>query len=198
SAAPPRAWLGDAWATGVVELFDSIVRRVPPLLPTVLAEDPLACLSAGTVPTLRELRLHNGTVWRWNRPVYEVQDGRPHLRIENRVLPSGPTPLDMVANAAFYFGLIRALADADRPLWSVVPFPVTGRNLHAAARLGLDAVLQWMASTSRLRAWSGTCSSRSPRTASTPGAPRRSSATATCRWWRSGCAPGRRVRAGRR
>ena len=143
SAAPPRAWLGDAWATGVVELFDSIVRRVPPLLPTVLAEDPLACLSAGTVPTLRELRLHNGTVWRWNRPVYEVQDGRPHLRIENRVLPSGPTPLDMVANAAFYFGLVRALADADRPLWSVVPFPVTGRNLHAAARLGLDAVLQW-------------------------------------------------------
>ena len=143
SAVPPPAWLGDAWTTGVVELFDSIVRRVPPLLPTVLVEEPMACLSAGTVPTLRELRLHNGTVWRWNRPVYDVHGGRPHLRIENRVLPSGPTPIDMVANAAFYFGLVRALADADRPLWSVVPFPVTGRNLYAAARLGLDAVVQW-------------------------------------------------------
>jgi gamma-glutamyl:cysteine ligase YbdK (ATP-grasp superfamily) len=139
----PRAWLGDGWATGVVELFDSIVRGMPPLLPTLLAQEPLACLTAGTVPTLQELRLHNGTVWRWNRPVYDVHGGRPHLRIENRVLPSGPTPIDMVANAAFYFGLVRALADADRPLWSVMPFAVTGRNLHTAARLGLDAVVHW-------------------------------------------------------
>jgi len=140
---PPRVWLGDRWVTGPVELFDSIVRRVPPLLPTLTAEDPLACLQAGAAPRLHELRLHNGTVWRWNRPVYDVGGGRPHLRIENRVLPSGPTPLDMAANAAFYFGLVRAVADADRPLWASTRFALARRDLYAAARLGLGAALDW-------------------------------------------------------
>lgn len=82
-------------------------------------------------------------MWRWNRPVYDVRDGTPHLRIENRVPPSGPTPLDMTANAAFYFGLVRALAVADRPLWSTMPFRLVSRDLQNAARRGLDAVLHW-------------------------------------------------------
>ena len=71
----------------------------------------------------RELRLHNGTVYRWNRPVYDIGPdfGRPHLRVENRVLPAGPTVVDMLANAAFYFGLIRTFAEADRPVWSQLP-----------------------------------------------------------------------------
>lgn len=140
---PPRAWLGDEWVIDVVDPFDSIVRRVPPLLPTVRTEDPIARMAAGTTPALEELRLHNGTVWRWNRPVYDVQDGRPHLRIENRVLPSGPTPIDMVANAALYYGLVRALAEADRPLWSLMPFASARRNLYGAARFGPDAILHW-------------------------------------------------------
>jgi hypothetical protein len=116
---------------------------VPPLLPTLAAENPLDSLTCGAAPRLPELRLHNGTVWRWNRPVYDVQDGQPHLRIENRVLPSGPGALDMTANAAFYLGLVRALADADRPPWSTTPFALVERNLYAAARLGLDATLYW-------------------------------------------------------
>lgn len=94
-------------------------------------------------PASRAAAAHNGTVWRWNRPVFDVQDGTPQLRIENRVLPSGPTPLDMVANAAFYFGLIRAVATSDRPLWTTMPFPLVERDLHAAARLGLAADLHW-------------------------------------------------------
>jgi hypothetical protein len=143
AGAPPRAWLGDRWVRGPVELFDSIVRSVPPLLPALTAEDPLSSVASGKVPRLSELRLHNGTVWRWNRPIYDVQGGRPQLRIENRVLPSGPSGLDMTANAAFYLGLVRALADADRPLWSQAPFAVAERNMHAAGRLGLDAVLHW-------------------------------------------------------
>ena len=143
AGAPPRAWLGDRWIRGPVELFDSIVRSVPPLLPTLAAESPLDSLTCGKAPQLPELRLHNGTVWRWNRPVYDVQDGQPHLRIENRVLPSGPGALDMTANAAFYLGLVRALSDADRPLWSTTPFALVERNLYAAARLGLDATLHW-------------------------------------------------------
>jgi hypothetical protein len=141
--AAARVSLGDRWSTGPVELFDEIVRRIPPLLPTLTGEEPLACLDAGVGPALTELRLHNGTVWRWNRPVYDLRAGQPHLRIENRVLPSGPTPVDMAANAAFYFGLVRALATAKRPLWSRMPFRYARRNLDAAGRLGLDATLHW-------------------------------------------------------
>ena len=94
------------------------------------------CCAAGGVPQLGELRLHNGTVYRWNRPVYDIMNGRPHLRVENRVLPAGPTVVDMLANAAFYFGLARQLADEDRPIWSQLPFAVAEDNFHAAARAG--------------------------------------------------------------
>ncbi len=80
-------------------------------------------LDAGGVPQLDELRLHNGTVYRWNRPVYDVSGGAPHLRVENRVLPAGPTVVDTMANAAFFAGLVRAWPTHDRPIWSpdVVP-----------------------------------------------------------------------------
>ena len=100
-------------------------------------------LHAGGVPKLAELRLHNGTVYRWNRPVYDIMNGRPHLRVENRVLPAGPTVVDMLANAALYFGLARGLAEADRPIWSQLTFSSAEENFHAAARRGIDAVLHW-------------------------------------------------------
>ena len=70
------------------------------------------CSAGGDIPRLQELRLHNGTIYRWNRPIYDVVRGRPHLRVENRVLPAGPTVVDILANAAFYYGLIRVLVDA--------------------------------------------------------------------------------------
>ena len=72
-------------------------------------------LESGGTPQLAELRLHNGTIYRWNRPVYDVVDGLPHLRVENRVLPAGPTVVDTMANAAFYFGLVRTLAEQRAP-----------------------------------------------------------------------------------
>jgi hypothetical protein len=141
--APPRVWLGDRWVTGAVDLFGETVRDFPPLLPLITAEDPEQTLTSGAAPELRELRLHNGTVWRWNRPVYDVQDGRPHLRIENRLLPAGPTAADMIANAALYYGLVRALADTEPPIWAGTPFDATERDLHAAAKNGLDADIWW-------------------------------------------------------
>ncbi len=98
---------------------------------------PDTAVETGCVPGLRELRLHNGTVWRWNRPVYDVQAGCPQLRIENRVLPSGPTAVDMVANAAFYYGLVRAIVDSDPAPWTQMPFVTAERDLHRAARDGL-------------------------------------------------------------
>ncbi len=144
AGAPARVRLGDRWVNNPVELFDDLVRLFPPLFPTLEAEDPDAALGAGCAPGLRELRLHNGTVWPWNRPVYDVQAGRrPQLRIVNRVLPSGPTAVDMVANAAFYYGLVRAIVDSDPIPWRQTPFAVPERNLHRAARDGLAARLSW-------------------------------------------------------
>ena len=98
----------------------------------------------GDTPELAELRLHNGTIYRWNRPIYDVvRKGRPHLRVENRVLPAGPTVVDTIANGAFYFGLIRMLAEADRPLWSQMSFSAAEENFHAGARHGIDAQVFW-------------------------------------------------------
>lgn len=139
----PRVWFGDRWITSVFDLFEENVRYFPPLLPIVHDEDPMAVLDAGGIPGLDELRLHNGTIYRWNRPVYDISAGVPHLRVENRLLAAGPTVVDMVANAAFYFGLVRAIAENDRPLWSQLSFSTAEENFHTAARDGIDAQLYW-------------------------------------------------------
>src|SRR5262249_15349303 len=114
----PRVWFGERWITSVFDLFEENLLYFPALLPICEDEDPLAVLNGGQVPLLAEMSLHNGTVYRWNRPVYAVVDGVPHLRVENRVLPAGPSVADTMANAAFYYGLVRSLAEAQRPIWS--------------------------------------------------------------------------------
>ncbi|MFY9809648.1 MAG: glutamate-cysteine ligase family protein [Pseudonocardiaceae bacterium] len=139
----PRVWFGERWITSILDLFEENVRYFSPLLPETQDEDPLAVLAAGATPSLSELRLHNSTIWRWNRPVYDVADGVPHLRIENRVLPAGPTVIDVLANAAFFFGAMRGLAELDRPVWSQLPFDAAKDNLYAGARRGMDARLYW-------------------------------------------------------
>ncbi|GGK94656.1 glutamate-cysteine ligase family protein [Mangrovihabitans endophyticus] len=139
----PRVWFGERWITSVFDLFEENVRYFPPLLPVLGDEDPARVLRDGGVPHLAELRLHNGTVYRWNRPVYDVMEGVPHLRVENRVLPSGPTVADMLANAAFYFGLCRRLAEQDRPVWSQLPFGTAEDNFLGAARHGIEATVVW-------------------------------------------------------
>ena len=139
----PRVWFGERWITSVFDLFEENLRYFPALLPVLDDEDPVAELAAGRTPALPELRLHNGTVWRWNRPVYDVVAGRPHLRIENRVLPAGPTVVDILANGAFYFGTLHALANADRPVWSRMSFGAAEDNFLAAATRGLDATVYW-------------------------------------------------------
>ncbi|MGK2867762.1 MAG: glutamate--cysteine ligase [Mycobacterium sp.] len=139
----PRVWFGERWITSIFDLFEENVRYFPSLLPEISDEDPVAELAAGRTPQLSELRLHNGTIYRWNRPVYDVVDGKPHLRVENRVLPAGPTVIDMLANSAFYYGSLRALTDEDRPLWSKMSFAAAQHNFFAAARHGMDARLYW-------------------------------------------------------
>jgi hypothetical protein len=139
----PRVWFGERWITSIFDLFEENVRYFPALLPVCEDEDPEETLQRGDTPRLAELRLHNGTIYRWNRPIYAVVRERPHLRVENRVLPAGPTVADICANAAFYYGLIRTLAEDDRPVWSRMSFSAAEENFHAAAREGIEARVYW-------------------------------------------------------
>jgi hypothetical protein len=139
----PRVWFGERWITSVFDLFEENARYFPALLPICEDADPREELACGVTPALDELTLHNGTVYRWNRPVYAVVGNIPHLRVENRVLPAGPSVADVAANAAFYYGLMRMLPHAERPVWTRMSFAAAGDNLHAAARHGLEARLYW-------------------------------------------------------
>jgi len=143
----PRVWFGERWITSIFDLFEENVRYFPTLLPELSEEDPAAEVAAGRTPRLSELRLHNGTVYRWNRPVYDVVGvgaaARPHLRVENRVLPAGPTVIDMMANSAFYYGLLRTISEEERPLWTKMSFVAAKDNFFEAARRGMDAKLYW-------------------------------------------------------
>ena len=139
----PPVFFGERWITSIFDLFEENVRYFPALLPETTEEDPEAVLASGHAPKLQELRLHNGTVYRWNRPVYDVVNGRPHLRVENRVLPAGPTVVDVLANAAFYYGALTVLAAEDRPVWTKMSFDAAKANFDAGARLGVDAVFYW-------------------------------------------------------
>ncbi len=138
----PRVCFGRGWLKhGALELFEESVDLHEPLLPVLSDEDPVAVTRAGGIPLLAELRLHQGTVWRWNRAVYDPAEGG-HLRIEMRALPSGPTVADMMANAAFLVGLALELSRSPA-LPDSVPFEVAERNFYRAAQHGLAAELFW-------------------------------------------------------
>jgi len=139
----PRVWFGERWITSIFDLFEENVRYFPALLPELYDEEPEEVFERGEVPELKELRLHNGTVYRWNRPIYDIVGGRPHLRVENRVLPAGPSIADIMANAAFYYGTMRVLAEEDRPVWTRMSFSAAEANFEEGARLGIDARAFW-------------------------------------------------------
>jgi CBS domain-containing protein len=140
----PRVTFGSDWVRrSVTEIFQEDIARFRTLVARDVGEDSLATLRAGGVPSLEALRLHNGTVYRWNRACYGITDGKPHLRIENRVLPSGPTVLDEVANAAFWFGLMIALSHKYGDIRQMLDFEDAKMNFTSAARLGLGAQMTW-------------------------------------------------------
>ncbi|NNF07597.1 MAG: CBS domain-containing protein [Candidatus Eisenbacteria bacterium] len=140
-----RVSFGRDWVRGsVLELFKEDIARFRSLLGDQFDEDPFSAIAEGKAPSLKALRLHNGTVYRWNRACYGITDGKPHLRIENRVLPSGPTPLDEVANAAFWFGLIAGMAKAYTDVSQLMDFDEVKYNFQAAARHGLEAQFSWL------------------------------------------------------
>jgi gamma-glutamyl:cysteine ligase YbdK (ATP-grasp superfamily) len=139
----PRVWFGERWINSIFDQFEENVSYFPAMLPVCDPEDPVAVLARGDTPRLQELRMHNGTIYRWNRPVYDVFRNKPHLRVENRVLPAGPTVIDILANGAFYYGLLRVLAEEDRPIWTRLSFAAAEDNFYAGARHGIDAKIYW-------------------------------------------------------
>jgi CBS domain-containing protein len=141
----PRVHFGTRWVDdSVLEIYRDDLARFRVILSRDIEEDPIEELREGRVPRLHALQLHNSTIWRWNRPCYGISDGKPHLRIENRVLGSGPTIRDEVANAAFWFGLVSALAHEERDVRQGMEFDDAHANFVAAARLGLDSHLHWL------------------------------------------------------
>jgi CBS domain-containing protein len=140
----PRVNFGDGWVRdSVLEIFREDIARFRTVLATDIDEDPEAVLDRGGVPALTALRLHNGTVYRWNRACYGISDGKPHLRIEARAFPAGPTVADEMANGAFFFGLMSAISHEVPDVSKVMSFDDAKGNFIAAARLGLQANLTW-------------------------------------------------------
>ncbi len=132
-----RVSFGTGYARhSLMEVFAENRDHFPLLLPVELG---------GEVAQLNHLRLHNGTIWRWNRPLIGFDaDGTPHLRIEHRVIPAGPTVLDTIANSAFFFGLVHSLAERDEPPEQQLDFATARDNFYQAARLGLTAPVDWL------------------------------------------------------
>lgn len=141
----PRVSFGRHWVrASALEIFREDIARFRTLLSTEVDEDPFAALARGEAPSLKALRLHASTVYRWNRVCYGISEGRPHLRIENRVLPAGPTPRDEVANAAFWYGLVSGIAGEHGDVSRVMPFDDAHGNFSSAAQSGLNAQLAWI------------------------------------------------------
>jgi len=142
---PTRVNFGDQWLQhSIVELFHDQITRFRPIMINEPDENPFQVLARGEIPSLSALRLHNGTVWRWNRACYGVTEGVAHLRIENRALPSGPTVVDEIANAAFFTGLMAALPQVYGQIANRMAFDDAKMNFFRAARHGLDAQFQWI------------------------------------------------------
>lgn len=140
---PARVGFGHGWLRrGAYDLFAEGVNLFSPLLPIMDKEDPLTQLQKGEAPGLHELRLHQGSIWQWNRPIYDPVNGG-HLRIEMRALPAGPSAIDMAANTAFYIGLAEGLKSAINDLLPAMPFAYAERNFYKAAKHGMDAELIW-------------------------------------------------------
>lgn len=140
---PARVNFGTNWIRdGALELFAEAALLYRPILPDCDSEDSVAIAREGGTPSLHELRLHQGSIWWWNRPVYDPADGG-HLRIEMRSLPAGPSLVDMLANAALAIGLAKCMQAGIRELLPAIPFNYCTANFYRAAQKGLEAELFW-------------------------------------------------------
>ncbi len=141
----PRVYFGDRWVQeNIMEIFKEDVASHRPLVCMDRYEDSLEQLKEGRIPKLRALQLHNGTIYKWNRVCYGTSGGKPHLRLENRYLPSGPSVLDQMANASFWLGLMHAMPESLKGKWENLNFDKFKGNFHNAAKSGLGSRLDWV------------------------------------------------------
>lgn len=141
----PRVNFGSDWLKeSVVEIYKEDIARFRVLISGDVKEDSKELLEKGITPKLRALQVHNSTVYRWNRPCYGIsENGQPHLRIENRVLPAGPTILDEVSNAAFWLGSMIGMSHAVEDIRDHITFHDIRDNFGKAAKFGIDSKLNW-------------------------------------------------------
>ncbi len=141
----PRVSFGRDWLDkSILEIYREDIARFRVLLAGDIEEDSLGAIKLGQVPKLRALQVHNSTVYRWNRPCYGIsENGKPHLRIENRILPSGPTVIDEVANACFWLGAMIGLSQEVEDIRDLMSFVDARDNFGKAAKFGIDSKFTW-------------------------------------------------------
>jgi CBS domain-containing protein/gamma-glutamylcysteine synthetase len=142
----PRVMFGNKWLKGsILDLYREDIMRFRVLLTTDIDEDAIKMVQEGKTPKLRALNVHNSTVYRWNRPCYGISpNGKPHLRIENRILPAGPTVVDEVANAALWIGAMNAFEDTYPDVTEIMEFDDARSNFMNVARDGLRVDVRWV------------------------------------------------------
>ncbi len=140
----PRVTFGNHWLeNSILDIYKEDISRYRVMLSAEVEEEVEQLMKEGKAPELMALRVHNSSVYRWNRPCYGVGNGKPHLRIENRVFPSGPTVVDEVANAAFWLGLLNGFEDEYQDITKEMDFDNARMNFFAASKLGLDTKFVW-------------------------------------------------------
>ena len=140
-----RVYFGNRWIyDSIVDAFKEDIVRFETLLSNDQKTNSLQSLEDGIIPTLDALMVHNSTIYKWNRPCYGIYNNKPHLRIENRYLPSGPTIVDQVANAAFWFGLMSGMPKEYRNLQAKFEFDNAKTNFVKAARDGMESKFTWL------------------------------------------------------
>lgn len=138
-----RVTFGNRWIGSVGDVYKNDIARHTLLFMSDIKEDSLQILKKGQIPELEALQLHNGTIYKWNRPCYGVTNGVPHLRIENRYLPSGPTVKDEIANLVFWVGLMVSLPDKYRDIQDKISFEEVKENFYKAAMWGIQSGMIW-------------------------------------------------------
>jgi CBS domain-containing protein/gamma-glutamylcysteine synthetase len=140
-----RVSFGTRWVKeSILEIYREDIARFRSLVAGDVEEDPIAMLDRGETPQLKALRLHNGTIYRWNRACFGMNGDRPHLRIENRIMPSGPSTIDQIANAALWFGLMEEFGARQDDVTRRIDFDAAGNNFYTAAREGIVAHFEWL------------------------------------------------------
>ena len=141
----PRVTFGKQWLTkSSLEIYKEDISRFRVLLGSDVEEESMDMIRKGKVPKLRSLQVHNSTVYRWNRPCYGISEsGKPHMRIECRVIPSGPTVADEIANACFWLGLMAGYGDTEKDITQKMSFDDASDNFLKAAKFGIDSKFTW-------------------------------------------------------